>query len=130
MGRRLKNIHPGEILREEFLKPMNISAYRFSLEAGISQSTTYKIIRGTNRITSKTAQKLSDYFRNTPEFWIKLQKDYDLEEVRRIKSISTGRKLKSFTKKQLIERALISESDYKSNRLRSQEALEGDSGLW
>ena len=77
---KLPNIHPGEILLEEFLKPMNISAYRLSQEIGIPQTRISQIIKGKRRITADTALRLSAFFGNTPKFWLGLQDDYDLEE--------------------------------------------------
>ena len=77
---KLKNIHPGEILIEEFLKPLEISAYRLSKEVGIPQTRTSQIIKGNRRITADTALRLSKFFGNSPRFWLGLQNDYDLEE--------------------------------------------------
>ena len=77
---KLPNIHPGEILLEEFLKPMDISAYRLSKEIGIPQTRISQIINGKRRITADTALRLSAFFGNTPKFWLGLQDDYDLEE--------------------------------------------------
>jgi addiction module HigA family antidote len=82
---RLANIHPGEILLEEFLKPLNISAYRLSKELGIPQTRTSQIIKGHRSITADTALRLSCYFGNTAKFWLGLQNDYDLEEEKKIK---------------------------------------------
>ena len=77
---RLKNIHPGEILREEFLKPMELTAYRLSKDVGIPQTRTSAIIKGERRITADTALRLSKYFGTTAKFWLGLQNDYDIEE--------------------------------------------------
>jgi len=82
---RLPNIHPGEVLLEEFLKPMNISAYRLSKDIGIPQTRTSKIIKGLRRITADTALRLSYYFGNSAKFWLGLQNDYDIEEEKRVK---------------------------------------------
>ena len=79
---KLPNIHPGEILKEEFLDPMKISAYRLSKEIGIPQTRISQIIKGKRRITADTALRLSAFFGNTPKFWLGLQDDYDLEEER------------------------------------------------
>jgi addiction module HigA family antidote len=79
---KLPNIHPGEILKEEFLDTMHISAYRLSKEIGIPQTRISQIIKGKRRITADTALRLSAYFGNTPKFWLGLQADYDLEEER------------------------------------------------
>lgn len=77
----LKNIHPGEILLEEFLNPMEISAYRLSADINIPQSRISEIIKGKRRITADTALRLSNYFGNSAKFWLGLQNDFDLEEV-------------------------------------------------
>ena len=79
---KLPNIHPGEILKEEFLVPMKISAYRLSKEIGIPQTRISQIIKGKRRITADTALRLSAFFGNTPKFWLGLQDDYDLEAER------------------------------------------------
>jgi addiction module HigA family antidote len=77
---KLKNVHPGEVLLEEFLNPLEISAYRLSKGIGIPQSRTSQIIKGRRRITADTALRLSRYFGTTAKFWMGLQNDYDLEE--------------------------------------------------
>jgi addiction module HigA family antidote len=77
---RLRNIHPGEILLEEFLTPLGISAYKLSKDIAIPQTRISEIIRGNRRITADTALRLSRYFGNSPKFWLGLQDDYDLEE--------------------------------------------------
>ena len=77
---KLANIHPGEILLEEFLKPMEITAYRLSKSIGIPQTRTSQIIKGKRGITADTALRLSKYFGTSPKFWLGLQDDYDLEE--------------------------------------------------
>ena len=77
---KLKNIHPGEILQEEFLTPLEISAYKLSKDIGIPQTRTHEILKGKRRITADTALRLSLYFGNSPKFWLGLQDDFDLEE--------------------------------------------------
>ncbi len=77
---KLKNIHPGEILLEEFLTPFNISAYRLAKDIDIPQTRISEIIKGNRRITADTALRLSKYFGNSAKFWLGLQDDYDLEE--------------------------------------------------
>lgn len=83
---KLKNIHPGEILLEEFLIPLNISAYKLSKDIGIPQTRTSSIIKGTRRITADTALRLSKYFGNSAKFWLGIQDDYDIEEEQLLKS--------------------------------------------
>ncbi|HOO80573.1 MAG TPA: HigA family addiction module antitoxin [Lachnospiraceae bacterium] len=82
----LKNIHPGEVLQEEFLIPMSISAYRLSKEIKIPQTRLSQIIKGKRRITADTAVRLSQFFGNTAQFWLGLQMEYDIEEVRKLNS--------------------------------------------
>jgi addiction module HigA family antidote len=77
---KLNNIHPGEILNEEFLVPLEISAYRLSKETFIPQTRISEIIKGNRRITADTALRLAKFFGTTPKFWLGLQDDYDLEE--------------------------------------------------
>jgi addiction module HigA family antidote len=79
---KLANIHPGEILLEEFLKPLNISPYRLAKETKIPQTGISEIIRNKRRITAGTALRLSKFFGNSPQFWLGLQNDYDIEEER------------------------------------------------
>lgn len=77
----LANIHPGEILREEFLSPLGISAYRLSKELFIPQSRISEILKGRRRVTADTALRLSAFFGNSAKFWLNLQQDYDLEAL-------------------------------------------------
>lgn len=77
---RLKNIHPGEILKEEFLDEMSISAYKLSKDTFIPQTRISEIIKGRRRITANTALRFAKYFGTSPKFWLGLQDDYDLEE--------------------------------------------------
>ena len=77
---RIKNIHPGEVLVEEFLIPLSITAYRLSKDLDIPQTRVSEIIKGNRRITADTALRLSKYFGNSAKFWLGLQDDYDLEE--------------------------------------------------
>lgn len=77
---KIKNIHPGEILLEEFLKPLKISAYKLSKETFIPQSGISDIIKGKRKITADTALRIAKYFGNSAKFWLGLQNDFDLEE--------------------------------------------------
>ena len=77
---KLKNIHPGEILNQEFLVPFEITAYRLSKDLKIPQTRISEIIKGNRRITADTALRLSRYFGNSAKFWLGIQADYDLEE--------------------------------------------------
>lgn len=77
---KLDNIHPGEVLREEFMKPLEITAYRLSKDLGIPQTRISEILKGRRRVSADTALRLSKYFGNSAKFWLGLQDDYDLEE--------------------------------------------------
>lgn len=76
---RLPNIHPGEILQEEFLIPLSITPYRLAKETRIPQTRISEIIKGNRRITADTALRLSQFFGNTAKFWLGLQDDFDIE---------------------------------------------------
>jgi addiction module HigA family antidote len=82
---KIKNIHPGEILLEEFLLPLEISAYRLSKEIGIPQTRVSEILKRKRRITADTALRLSKYFGNSAKFWLGLQNDFDIEEQNIVK---------------------------------------------
>jgi len=77
---RLPNIHPGEILNEEFLNPLNITPYKLAKETHIPQTRISEIIKGNRRITADTALRLSQFFGNSAKFWLGLQNDFDIEE--------------------------------------------------
>ena len=77
---KLKNIHPGEILSEEFLAPFNITAYKLAKDIEIPQTRISEIVKGNRRITADTAIRLSKYFGNSAKFWLGLQDDFDIEE--------------------------------------------------
>ena len=81
----LKNIHPGEILQEEFLLPLKITSYKLSKDIGIPQSRISEIIKGNRRISADTALRLSKYFGNTAKFWLGIQNDFDIEEQQKAK---------------------------------------------
>lgn len=81
--KRIPNIHPGEVLQEEFLIPMGITAYKLAKDLHIPQTRVAAILRAKRRITADTALRLSIYFGNSPKFWLGLQDDYDVEEERR-----------------------------------------------
>jgi len=82
-GGRIGAIHPGEILRDDFLKPMGISQYRLAKDTGINQMTVSKIVRGKQAITAATALRLGRYFGTSAAFWAGLQTAFDLETAER-----------------------------------------------
>ena len=79
---RLRNIHPGEVLQEEFLEPFDITAYRLAKEIKIPQTRISQTLQGQRRVTADTALRLSEFFGNSAQFCLGLQDDYDLEEER------------------------------------------------
>ena len=78
---KLKNIHPGEILLEEFLIPLEITSYRLCKDLKVPQTRISEIIKGNRRITADTALRLSQYFGNSAKFWLGLQDDFDLDSA-------------------------------------------------
>lgn len=82
---KLPNIHPGEVLKEEFLDEMGITAYRLAKETFIPQTRVSEIIKGRRGITADTALRFSRYFGTSAKFWLGLQDDFDLEEEMRNK---------------------------------------------
>lgn len=81
---KLKNIHPGEVLKKEFLEPMEISMYRLSKEILVPQTRMSEIIKGKRSISADTAMRLSIYFGNTANFWLGLQNDFDIEQEKKL----------------------------------------------
>jgi addiction module HigA family antidote len=79
MDEKLNPVHPGEVLLEEFLKPMGLSQNRLSLEIGVHPRRINEIVLGKRRITADTALRLARYFGTSPQFWMGLQNDYDLD---------------------------------------------------
>lgn len=77
--RDLPPIHPGEQLREEFMKPFGLSAYRLAKDIDVPVSRIQDLVAERRAITGDTALRLARYFGTTPEFWLNLQRDYDLE---------------------------------------------------
>ena len=82
MKTKLKNVHPGEILLEEFLKPMEISQNRIARDIGVPPRRINEIVLGKRAVTADTALRLARYFGVSESFWMGLQADFDLEEAR------------------------------------------------
>lgn len=79
MDEKLNPVHPGEVLLEEFLKPMGLSQNRLSLGIGVHPRRINEIVLGKRRITADTPLRLARYFGTSPQFWMGLQNDYDLD---------------------------------------------------
>jgi len=77
--KKLAPIHPGEVLLEEFLKPMDLSQNRLALNIGVHPRRINEIVLGKRRVTAETALRLARYFGTSPQFWLGLQADYDLD---------------------------------------------------
>jgi addiction module HigA family antidote len=77
--KKIPPLHPGEVLLEEFLKPMNISQNQLGRSLGVSARRINEIVHGKRSITADTALRLARYFGNSPQFWLGLQMDYDLD---------------------------------------------------
>lgn len=82
--KKLPNIHPGEVLREEFLEPLGISMYKLAKAIGVPQARISEICKENRGITADTAVRFSRFFGTTPGFWLGLQADYDTEEAERV----------------------------------------------
>jgi addiction module HigA family antidote len=94
MNKELANIHPGEILLEDFLKPMQLTAYKLAQNTLIDQKRISEIIHGRRSITADTALRFSKFFGNSAEFWLSIQAHYDLE----LKQIELKKELKEIKK--------------------------------
>jgi addiction module HigA family antidote len=78
-SRLLANITPGEILQEDFLKPMHLSQYRLAMDIGVPPRRINEIVKGTRAVTADTALRLGRYFKMSAQYWLNLQTHYDLE---------------------------------------------------
>ncbi len=79
MQNRLAPVHPGEVLFEEFLKPLELSQNRLALDIRVPARRINEIVHGKRRVTADTALRLARYFNMTPQFWLGLQMDYDID---------------------------------------------------
>jgi antitoxin HigA-1 len=82
-GKLMEPVHPGEILREDFLKPLGLTVNKLALELHVPATRVAEIVHGRRRVTADTALRLARYFKTNPEFWLNLQNFYDLEVSRR-----------------------------------------------
>lgn len=83
MKKKLRNIHPGEVLREEFLIPLRVTQYALAVGTGIPHSDVTALVHERRAVTADTAHRLARFFGVSPEFWLGLQRDYELEEAAR-----------------------------------------------
>lgn len=79
MSEKLNPVHPGEVLLEEFLKPMNLSQNRLAINIGVDARRINEIVLGVRSVTADTALRLARYFGVSPQFWLGLQAEYDLD---------------------------------------------------
>jgi antitoxin HigA-1 len=82
MARRMKPIHPGEVLKEDFMEPLGVTAYRLAKDVGVTAIRIGEIVRGKRGITADTAVRLAAYFGTDAQSWMNLQSHYDLEVAR------------------------------------------------
>jgi addiction module HigA family antidote len=93
-NRRLKPVHPGEVLQLDFLEPMGVTAYRLSKETGISAQQIGRIIKGTRGVSADAALRLARFFGTSPQVWMGLQAQYDLD----VAEDQSGREIKKRVK--------------------------------
>ena len=96
MARKLEEIHPGEILLEDFMRPMEISARRLASDIDVSPSRVSEIVNGQRPITADTALPLGMFFRMEPRFWLNLQAEYDLRMADRELRPKIAHRIRSF----------------------------------
>ncbi len=80
--KRLKNVHPGEILKLDFLDEMELTAYALAKAIGVDQTRISQLVKGTRNMSADTALRLGKFFGTTPEYWLNIQTRYDLEQER------------------------------------------------
>lgn len=99
MSKKLDPIHPGEILKEEFLDPLEVSQYRLALSIKVPPRRINEIVLCKRGISTDTALRLARFFGTSPEFWVNLQSHYDLERARRSMQKRVAREVKSLAKR-------------------------------
>jgi len=98
--KKLHPVHPGEVLLEEFLKPMGLSQSRVALDIGVHPRRINEIVLEKRSVTADTAIRLAHYFGTTPQFWLGLQADYDLDIARDLLGPKLDRDVKVYTRTQ------------------------------
>ena len=96
MPKKLDEIHPGEILLEEFLKPMGISARQLAADIDVSPSRISEVVNGLRPITADTALRLGLFFNMEPRFWLNLQTDYDMRQAARTLTAASAPRIRVF----------------------------------
>ena len=96
MNQFLDEIHPGEILLEDFMKPMGITARRLAADIDVSPSRISELVNGKRPITADTALRLGLFFAMDPRFWLNLQTEYDLRVTRRAGEEQIARRIRVF----------------------------------
>lgn len=94
--KELKPVHPGEVLLEEFLKPMGLSQNRLALDIGVPPRRINEIVLGKRSVTADTALRLGRYFHTSPQFWLGLQMDYDLDVTEDVLANRLDREVKPY----------------------------------
>ena len=94
---KLHSIHPGEVLLEEFLTPMGLSQNRLALDIGVPPRRINEIVLQKRRITADTGLRLARYFGTTPQFWLGLQTDYDLDMANEALGSRLEREVKKYS---------------------------------
>lgn len=95
--KKLKPVHPGEVLLEEFLKPMDLSQNRLAINIGVDARRINEIVMSKRRVTADTALRLSRFFGNSAQFWMGLQSDYDLDVAEDELGDRLEREVRSYT---------------------------------
>ena len=97
MGRKTRTtppIHAGETLREDFIKPLGLTASRLAMELRVPVTRVNEIVRGKRAITADTALRLARYFETTPQFWMNLQANYDLEVAQDVRGVEIAERIR------------------------------------
>jgi len=93
-GAQMPALHPGEMLREEFMKPLGLSANALAIALRVPVTRISEIVRERRGITADTALRLARYFNMTPEFWMRLQMDYDLESASAVQQAAVHQEIR------------------------------------
>jgi addiction module HigA family antidote len=97
MTEKLSPIHPGEVLLEEFIKPMNLSQNRLAIDIGVDARRINEIVLGKRAVTADTALRLSRFFGNSPQFWLGLQTQYDIDVAEDLLGKRLDREVRPYT---------------------------------